>query len=68
MSIDSDPLPSLSPDELGGRTTFIIVRLEPGTDALRVVREIRRRLPYNDVYTSNEWAARSRVTEVLQTE
>jgi putative ABC transport system permease protein len=51
---------SLSPDELGGRTTFIVVRLEPGADTAAVRREIRRRLPYNDVYTRDEWAARSR--------
>ena len=51
---------SLSPDELRGRTTFIVVRLEPGADLLAVKREIRRRLPYNDVYDKAEWAARSR--------
>ena len=51
---------SLSPGELTGRTTFIIVRLEPGADAAAVRREIRARLPYNDVYTSEEWASRSR--------
>jgi putative ABC transport system permease protein len=51
---------SLSPAELGGRTTFIVVRLEPGTDVAAVEREIRRRLPYNDVYRQAEWATRSR--------
>jgi putative ABC transport system permease protein len=51
---------SLSPDELAGRTTFIVVRLEPGTDVAAVQREVRRRLPYNDVYDQAEWAARSR--------
>ena len=51
---------SLSPDELRGRTTFIIVRLEPGADVAAVKREVRRRLPYNDVYGQDEWAARSR--------
>jgi putative ABC transport system permease protein len=51
---------SLAPDELEGRTTFIVVRLEPGADAAAVRREIRRRLPYNDVYTREEWASRSR--------
>ncbi len=51
---------SLSPDELHGRTTFIVVRLEPGADAGSVKREIERRLPYNDVYGKDEWAARSR--------
>jgi putative ABC transport system permease protein len=51
---------SLSPDELRGRTTFIVVRLEPGADVAAVRQEIRRRLPYNDVYTRAEWASRSR--------
>ena len=51
---------SLSPGELTGRTTFIIVRLEPGADAAAVRREIRDRLPYNDVYSREEWASRSR--------
>ncbi len=51
---------SLSPDELSGRTTFILVRLEPGADVAAVRREICRRLPYNDVYSSGEWAWRSR--------
>jgi len=51
---------SLSPDELSGRTTFILVRLEPGADVADVRREICHRLPYNDVYSSSEWAWRSR--------
>jgi putative ABC transport system permease protein len=51
---------SLSPDELGGRTTFIVVKLEPGADAEAVRRELRRRLPYNDVHTKAEWASASR--------
>jgi putative ABC transport system permease protein len=51
---------SLSPDELCGRTTFIVVRLAPGADIAAVSREIGRRLPYNDVYTRADWAARSR--------
>jgi len=51
---------ALSPDELGGRTTYIVVRLEPRADAAAVRREIRRRLPYNDVYAKAEWASRSR--------
>ncbi|MHB1558914.1 MAG: ABC transporter permease [Isosphaeraceae bacterium] len=50
----------LSPADLAGRTTFVIVRLAPGTDVEAVRREIRARLPYNDVYTRDEWASRSR--------
>jgi len=51
---------SLSPDELLGRTTFIVVRLEPTADPAAVRREISRRLPYNDVYFKEDWARRSR--------
>jgi putative ABC transport system permease protein len=51
---------SLSPEELGRRTTFIVVRLAPGADARAVSREIRRRLPYNDVHSKVEWARVSR--------
>src|SRR5271156_720088 len=58
--LDYELAQSLSPDELRGRTTFIVIRLEPGADVSAVAREIRRRLPYNDVYGQTEWAARSR--------
>ena len=51
---------SLSPDELSGRTVYTLVRLEPDADPAAVRREICRRLPYNDVYSSREWAAHSR--------
>jgi putative ABC transport system permease protein len=51
---------ALSPDELRGRTTFIVVRLETGADVAAVRREIRSRLPYNDVYAKAEWASQSR--------
>jgi putative ABC transport system permease protein len=51
---------SLSPAELRGRTSFILVRLEPTADVAAVRREISRRLPYNDVHTKDEWARQSR--------
>jgi putative ABC transport system permease protein len=51
---------ALSPAELAGRTTFVVVRLEPWADEAAVRREIGRRLPYNDVYAKAEWASRSR--------
>ena len=50
----------LSPDELGGQTTFIIVKLKPWADANAVRKEIESRLPYNDVHTKAEWASISR--------
>jgi putative ABC transport system permease protein len=51
---------SLLPDTLEGRTSYVIVKLEPGASTDEVRRELRRRLPWNDVYTRDEWAARSR--------
>lgn len=51
---------SLNEGELRGNTTYILVKLAPGADIEAVRAEIQRRLPYNDVYTKNEWAKRSR--------
>jgi len=51
---------SLAPSDLRGNTTYTLVKLAPGTDLERVRAEIQRRLPYNDVYTRDEWARRSR--------
>ena len=51
---------ALEPGHLGGRTTYIVVRLEDGADVAAVRREIRARLKYNDVYTREEWMERSR--------
>lgn len=51
---------SLNESDLRGNTTYILVKLAPGADAEAVRKEIRRRLPYNDVFTKDEWAKRSR--------
>lgn len=51
---------SLAPEELTDRTTFIVAKLAPGADRAAVAAEIRRRLPYNDVYTREDWASASR--------
>ena len=51
---------ALAPLDLRHRTTYILVKLAPGADHETVRAEIRRRLPYNDVRTKDEWAARSR--------
>jgi putative ABC transport system permease protein len=50
----------LQPDLLSGKASYIVVKLAPGADVAEVKREIARRLPYNDVYTSGDWAERSR--------
>ena len=51
---------AINPSQLRGKSTYILVRLAPGADPAAVQAEIRRRLPYNDVYTKADWAARSR--------
>ena len=57
----------LSPDELGGNTTYILIKGAPGADIETLRREVRRRLPYNDVFTRKEWAERSRTYWVEST-
>lgn len=52
---------------LGGRTSYVLVKLAPGADAGQVAAAIRRVAPYNDVYTKSEWAARSRAYWVVST-
>jgi putative ABC transport system permease protein len=47
-------------EQLRGNTTYVLVKLEPGADARAVQAELRRRLPYNDVLTRDEWARQSR--------
>jgi putative ABC transport system permease protein len=58
--IDYKLAQNLSPDDLTGQTTFIIVKLEPGASFATVRQEIQRRLPHNDVHTRDEWARISR--------
>ncbi len=50
----------LQPELLGGKTSYILVKLEPGADVNAVKRELEEKLPYNDVYTGKAWAERSR--------
>jgi putative ABC transport system permease protein len=52
---------------MSGKTTYVVVKLAPGADLETVRAEIRRRLPYNDVYTKGEWAKRSRAYWVKNT-
>ncbi|MGE0452092.1 MAG: ABC transporter permease [Vicinamibacteria bacterium] len=50
-----------------GKTHYILVRVAPGHDPTRVVADLRALLPYNDVYTREDWAARSRRYWVVST-
>jgi len=47
-------------DQLRGNTTYVLVKVAPGADVARVQAELQRRLPFNDVFTREEWAERSR--------
>jgi hypothetical protein len=51
---------ALAPLHLQHRTTYILVKLAPGTNPEAVRDQIQRRLPHNDVRVKAEWAARSR--------
>jgi putative ABC transport system permease protein len=51
---------SLIPDLLSGKTSYILVKVAPTANREQVRAELQRRLPYNDVYTSEDWAKRSR--------
>lgn len=57
----------LFPSVLDGNTHYIVVKLAPGANAEQVRAEIKRRLPYNDVYSRTEWAQRSRTYWVANT-
>ena len=60
LFLDYRKAQEMSPDELSGNTTYVLVRLAPGANVEAVRREIQRRLPHNDVHTQAEWAALSR--------
>ena len=47
-------------EQLRGNTTYVLVKTAAGADVEAVRRELQRRLPYNDVFTRDEWARRSR--------
>jgi putative ABC transport system permease protein len=57
----------LSYQTMHDKTTYVVVKLAPGTDLEAVRAEIRRRLPFNDVFTKEEWAKRSRAYWVANT-
>jgi putative ABC transport system permease protein len=47
-------------EQYRGNTTYVLVKLAPGADVASVKAELARRLPYNDVFSREEWAQRSR--------
>lgn len=58
--MDSHRVQNLVSQLLAGKTTYIVVKLVPGANSQAVKAAIARQLPYNDVYTSAEWAKKSR--------
>jgi putative ABC transport system permease protein len=54
-------------DTLQNNTHYILVKVAPGADVTAVKNEIRARLPFNDVYTKEDWASRSRAYWVVST-
>ncbi|HZM51707.1 MAG TPA: ABC transporter permease [Vicinamibacteria bacterium] len=52
---------------LQGRTSYVLVKTAPGADVRQVAAEIRRRLPFNDVHTRDEWARKSRSYWIVST-
>jgi putative ABC transport system permease protein len=58
--MDFERAQELQPDILGEKTSYILIRVAPGADLAAVKAEVERRLPYNDVYLSADWAERSR--------
>jgi putative ABC transport system permease protein len=65
--VDYDRMQALSPALLRNRTSYIVVKVAPGADIGAVRREIQSRMPYNDVWTKQEWAERSRSYWVVNT-
>jgi putative ABC transport system permease protein len=54
-------------ETLVGNTQYVLVKLAPGADAQQVKAAIQGRLPFNDVYTKDEWASRSRSYWIVST-
>ncbi len=58
--MDFDQAQRISTNLQPNRTSYILIKLARGANLEAVRAEIRRRLPYNDVFTRDEWAKRSR--------
>lgn len=50
-----------------GKTAYILVKVAGGHDLQKVIGAIKRRLPYNDVYTRTEWAQKSQNYWIFKT-
>ena len=54
-------------ETLRNKTHYVLVKTASGADVRQVAAAIRKMLPYNDVYTKADWAARSRRYWVVST-
>jgi putative ABC transport system permease protein len=54
-------------ETLRNKTHYVLVKTASGADVQQVAAEIRKILPYNDVYTKADWAARSRRYWIVST-
>jgi putative ABC transport system permease protein len=54
-------------DFIRNKTSYVLVKVAPGADPQAVAAAIRRVAPYYDVYTRDEWAARSRSYWIVST-
>jgi putative ABC transport system permease protein len=54
-------------DFIRNKTSYVLVKVAPDADPQAVAAAIRRVAPYNDVYTRDEWAARSRSYWIVST-
>lgn len=57
----------LEPSLFRNRTAYILVKLRPGANRVAVAAELRRALPYSDVYESRAWARKTRDYWVVST-
>ncbi len=49
------------------KTSYVLVKVAPGADPGAVAARLRETLPFNDVYTKDEWARKSRTYWVSST-
>src|SRR5712691_5849180 len=54
-------------DVIRNKTSYVLVKVAAGSDPQAVAAAIRRVAPYNDVYTRDEWARRSRAYWIVST-
>ena len=54
-------------DVTQGKTAYILVKIARGHDPRQVIIDIKKRLPYNDIYTKAQWAKKSQDYWIFKT-